>query len=52
MYIVKKTDNVPIWSLSILQWLSSNSCTCARDIQLYIAGNNEPKGAQQVKQAA
>ena len=36
---VKKTDNVP-------------SCTWTHDVQLQIAGTNERKSAQQVKQGA
>ena len=31
------------------QWLCGNSCTWAHDIQLHIAGTNEPKSAQQAK---
>ena len=32
------------------QWLSGNSCTWAHDVQLHIAGTNEPKSAQEAKQ--
>ena len=38
--------------LPISQWPHDNSCTWADDVQLHIAGTNEPKSAQQVKQGA
>ena len=31
------------------QWLCGNSCNCAHNVQLHIAGTNEPKSAQQAK---
>ena len=34
------------------QWLCGNSCTWAHNVRLHIAGTNEPKSAQQVKQGA
>ena len=49
IYIVKKTDNVPPRLLPISQWPHDNSCTWADDVQLHIAGTNEPKGTQQAK---
>ena len=33
-------------------FVPANSCTWAHDLRLYIAGPNEPKIAQQVKQRA
>ena len=50
MGVVKKTDNVPSQLLPIRQWPHGNSCTWAHDVRLHIAGTNEPKSAQQVKQ--
>ena len=34
------------------QWLYGNSCTWTHDIQLHLAGINEPKSNQQAKQGA
>ena len=34
------------------QWLSGNSCTWDHDVQLHIAGTDDPKSAQQAKQEA
>ena len=42
--------NVPSRLLLILRWLHGNSCSWARDIRLHIAGTNEPKSTQKVKQ--
>ena len=50
IYVVKKTNNVPSQLLPIRQWPHGNSCTWTHDAQLHIAGTNEPKTAQQVKQ--
>ena len=41
-------NNVP--SRLSRQRLCGNSCTWAHDLQLHIAGTNEPKSAQQAKQ--
>ena len=48
IYVVKKTNSVPSWLLPIRQWPLGNSCTWAHDVQLHIAGTNEPKSAEQV----
>ena len=48
--IYLSVNNVPSWLSP--QWLCSNSCTWTHDIQLHIAGTNEPKSAQQAKQGA
>ena len=48
VYAIMKWKNVP--SRLSPQWLCGNSCTWAHDVQLHIAGTNEPKSAQQVKQ--
>ena len=52
IYIVKKTDSVPSRLLPIRQWPHDNSCTWAHDIRLHIAGANEPKSVQKVKEGA
>ena len=36
IYIVKKTNNVPSWSLSIRQRPNDNSCTRKHDIRYHI----------------
>ena len=43
---------MPSRLLPIRQWPHGNSCTWAHDVRLHIAGTNEPKSAQQVKQGA
>ena len=50
LYIYNHENNVP--SGLSPQWLCDNSCTWAHDVQLHIAGTNEPKSAQQAKQGA
>ena len=50
--LVKKTDHVLSRLLPIRQWSHGNSCTWAYDVRLDIAGTNEPKSVQQVKQGA
>ena len=35
-----------------LQWPNGNSCTWVHEVRLHIAGINEPKSAQQIKQGA
>ena len=52
IYVVQKTDNAPSRLLSLRQWPHGNSYTWAHDVRLHIAGINEPKSAQQVKQGA
>ena len=52
IYIVEKTDNVLSRLLPIRQWPYGNSCAWTHDVRLYIAGTNEPKSTQQVKQGA
>ena len=47
IYICNYENNVPSQLSS--QWLYGNPCTWAHDVQLHIAGTNEPKGAQQAK---
>ena len=42
----------PGYDQSIDQWPHGNSYTWAHDKRLHIAGPNEPKSAQQVKQGA
>ena len=32
------------------EWLCGNSCTWAHNVRLHIAGTNEPKSVQQVKE--
>ena len=48
MYVCNHENNVP--SRLSPQWLSGNSWTWAYDVQLHIAGTNEPKSAQEDKQ--
>ena len=43
-------NNVPCRLL--LQWLCGYSCTWGHNVQLYIAGTDEPKSSQQAKQGA
>ena len=49
-HIWNHENNVPL-QLSP-QWLCGNSYTWAHDLQLHIAGSNEPKGVQQAQQGA
>ena len=42
--------NVPSRLLPIRQWPHGNSRTWAHDVQLHIAGTDEPRSPQQVKQ--
>ena len=50
IYISIYIYNVPFRLLLILRWLYGNSCSWARDTRLHIAGTNEPKSTQKVKQ--
>ena len=48
IYMCNHENNVP--SGLSPQWLCSNSCTWANNVQLHIAGTNESKSSQQAKQ--
>ena len=50
IYICYHENNVPSWLSP--QWVCGNSCTWGHDVQLNIAGTNEPKSAQQAEQGA
>ena len=50
---IQKPDNVASSSLPMIcQWPHGTLRTWAHDVRLYIAGANEPKSAQKVKQGA